>query len=189
MKKILSDFLPLLLFFITLKIYDIYVATAVAIAASIALILYLYISKKPIEAIHWINLSIIVVFGGATILLHDETFIKWKPTVLTWCFAGILLIGLLFKKNFIRSLMGKQISMPEHAWNKMAVAWISFFVIVGIANLYVAFWGGFTTDQWASFKVFGITILTFLFAISQSLWLGKYMTVIQNEKKSDEPKF
>ncbi|WDU48289.1 septation protein A [Taylorella equigenitalis] len=186
MKKILSDFLPLLLFFIALKIYDIYVATGVAIAASIALILYLYYTQKPVETIHWINLIIIVVFGGATILLHDETFIKWKPTVLTWCFASILLIGLLFKRNFLKTLMSKQISMPEQAWTKMTVGWILFFALVGIANLYVAFWGGFTTDQWASFKVFGITVLTLVFAVGQSLWLGKHMTVISEENKNHD---
>lgn len=182
MKKLIFDFFPLILFFIALKLGDIYLATWVAIATSVAQILWLTLTHKKIDPSTWLSLVIIVVFGGATIYLQDETFIKWKPTVLYWLFALILLVGkLLFKKNFIQQLMGSQLQMPETAWNKMNTSWALFFIIVGIINIYVAFSGHFTTEQWGTFKVFGMTLLLIVFAVGQSLWLSKYMQINQQK--------
>lgn len=174
MKKIFFDFFPLILFFIALKASDIYVATWVAIGASIFQIIWLTYRGKKIEVSAWLSLIIIVVFGGATIYLENEAFIKWKPTVLYWLFALILLGGkIIFKKNIIKKMMGSQIKMLDSAWAKMNLSWAFFFIAVGILNLYVAFSGHFTTEQWATFKVFGMTILLLVFAVLQSLWLHK----------------
>lgn len=176
MNKIIFDFLPLILFFIALKMGDIYLATKVAIAATVIQILWLKVRQKKIESSHWLNLIVIVLFGGLTIYLQDESFIKWKPTILYWAF-GIIISGalLLFKNNVIKRLMGTQITLPEAVWTKLAYSWSAFFVFMGILNLFVAFSGYFTTDQWATFKVFGLTVLLIVFVIGQSLMLAKYL--------------
>lgn len=176
MKKFLFDLFPLILFFLAFKFSDIFTATAVAIAAGIGQIIWLKARGKAIEAMHWINLTIIVVFGGATLLLHDDTFIKWKPTVLYWLFAGILLGGkLLFGRNLIQKVMGAQIALPGPVWNKLNLSWALFFIVSGALNLYVAFSGQFSEAQWVNFKVFGLMALMLVFVIAQSLWLGRYM--------------
>ncbi len=118
---------------------------------------------------------IIVVFGGATLLLHDENFIKWKPTVLYWVFSVALIVAnLVFKKNLIRGLMEKQISLPNNIWNNLNLAWSLFFLVLGFINLYVAF--NYSTDHWVDFKLFGTTALMFIFIIAQGLILNKYIT-------------
>jgi intracellular septation protein len=149
-------------------------ATAVAIIATLCQIGYLLARRRKVDAMLWISLAIITVFGGATIYFHDETFIKWKPTVLYWCFAAALLISQFFmKKNLIRVMMEKQMALPEPLWAKVGVAWIIFFLAMGLLNLYVAF--NYTTDQWVNFKMFGVMGLMFAFIIGQSLLLAKYI--------------
>lgn len=176
MKKFLFDLFPLILFFIAFKFADIYTATAVAIVAAVGQFIWLKLRKKAIEATHWINLSVIVLFGGATLFFHNDAFIKWKPTVLYWLFAAILLIGKwVFKRNLIQKIMGTQITMPEHVWDKLSLSWGAFFIASGALNLYVAFSGQYTESQWVNFKVFGLMGLLLLFVIAQSIWLGKYM--------------
>lgn len=172
--KFLFDFFPILLFFIAYKFGGIYVATGVAIAASFVQIGWVMVRGKKVEPMMWISLAIIVVFGGATLLLHNETFIKWKPTVLYWLFAAVLLGGSwLFNKNFIRSMMAKQISLPEPVWNKLNLSWAGFFIVMGATNLYVAY--SFSTDIWVDFKLFGSTAMMLVFVIAQSLILAKHM--------------
>jgi intracellular septation protein len=176
MKKFLFDLFPLILFFIAFRFSDIFTATAVAIAAGVAQFAWLKLTRKAIEATHWINLTVIVVFGGATLFFQNDVFIKWKPTVLYWLFACILLGGKwFFRRNLMQRLMGSQISMPVSAWNKLNYSWAIFFFISGFLNLYVAFSGYFTESQWVNFKVFGLMALLLVFVIAQSIWLGKHM--------------
>lgn len=176
MKKFLFDLFPLILFFIAYRFADIYAATAVAIAASVAQFIWLRATGKQIEATHWINLSVIVIFGGATLWLQSDVFIKWKPTVLYWLFGGALLGGrLLFGRNLMQRLLGKQIELPAPAWEKLNLSWALFFLAAGAINLYVAFSGHFTESQWVNFKVFGLMGLLLVFVIGQSLWLGRHM--------------
>lgn len=176
MKKLLFDLFPLVLFFAAFRFYDIYTATAVAIVASVAQFIWLKVSGKVIEATHWINLTVIVVFGGATLFFHNDAFIKWKPTVLYWLFASILVGSrLLLGKNLMQKLMGAQISLPAPIWDKLNLAWAGFFALSGALNLYVAFSGHFTESQWVNFKVFGLMALLLLFVVLQSLWLGRYI--------------
>ena len=172
--KFLFDFFPILLFFIAYKFGGIYVATGVAIAASFVQIGWVMARGKKVEPMMWISLAIIVVFGGATLLLHNETFIKWKPTVLYWLFAAVLLGGSwLFNKNVMRSMMAKQISLPDPVWNKLNLSWAVFFIVMGATNLYVAY--SFSTDIWVDFKLFGSTAMMLVFVIAQSLILAKHM--------------
>lgn len=176
MKKFLFDLFPLILFFIAFKMADIFTATAVAIAAGILQFVWLKLRGKTIETMHWINLGVIIVFGGATLLFQNDAFIKWKPTVLYWVFAGALLGGkLFFKRNLMQKLMGGQIDMPAVAWDKLNLSWAGFFVVCGALNLYVAFSGQFTEAQWVNFKVFGLMVLMVIFVIGQSVWLSRYM--------------
>src|SRR5690606_4562431 len=169
MKKFLFDLFPLLLFFAAFKFADIFVATGVAMAAAVAQFVWLKARGKVIEATHWINLTVIVVFGGATLLFHNDVFIKWKPTVLYWLFGGILLGSrLLFGRNLMRKLMDGKVHMPSAAWDKLNLSWAGFFLVSGALNLYVAFSGHYTEAQWVNFKVFGLMILLVLFVIVQS---------------------
>ena len=182
MKKFLFDLFPLILFFIAYRFADIYTATAVAIAASVAQFIWLRATGKRIEMTHWSNLSVIVIFGGATLWLHSDVFIKWKPTVLYWLFGGALLgARLLFGRNLMRKLLGAQIELSDTAWDKLNLSWALFFLAAGAVNLYVAFSGHFTESQWVNFKVFGLMGLLLVFVIGQSLWLGKHI------QHSDQP--
>jgi len=178
--KFLFDLFPVILFFIAFKLQGIYVATAVAIGASFAQIGWLWLRGRKIDAMLWVSLAIIVVFGSATLLLRDETFIKWKPTVLYWIFASVLSgSALFFRKNLIRAMLGEQIRLPDPAWSKLNFSWVGFFACMGFLNLYVAF--NFPTDTWVNFKLFGGMGLMLAFVIGQGLFLAKY--VEQNESK------
>lgn len=173
--KFLFDLFPVILFFVVYKISGIYAATATAIVATIIQIGWAKYRHGKVDGALIASGVVIIVFGGATLLLHDENFIKWKPTVLYWLFAvGLLVANAVFKKNLIRSLMDKQISMPDVIWDKLNLAWALFFTGLGCLNLYVAF--NFSTDIWVDFKLFGTMGLMLLFVIGQTLLLSKYMT-------------
>jgi intracellular septation protein len=122
----------------------------------------------------WASLAIIVVFGGATLALQDETFIKWKPTVLYWL-LGVMLGGaaLLFRRNLIRSMLSEQVSLPEPIWNRLNWSWVGFFAFMGALNLYVAY--NFSTDLWVNFKVFGGMGLMLAFIIGQAFVLARHV--------------
>ena len=172
--KILLDFFPIILFFVAFKLGGIYVATAVAIAATVGQIAYLRFKHGKVEPMQWLSLGVIVLFGGATLLAHSETFIKWKPTVLYWLMGGALLVGqLFFRKNFIKSLMGAQMQLPDTIWGHLNWAWASFFASMGVLNLWVAY--NFDTDTWVNFKLFGGMGLMFAFVIAQGLYLARHI--------------
>jgi len=172
--KLLVDFFPIALFFAAFKLWDIYTATAVAIVATIAQITYLRLRHGKVQPMQWLSLGVIVLFGGATLLAHSETFIKWKPTVLYWLMGGALLLGqLVWRKNFIQSLMGEQLTLPAPVWLRLNWAWSGFFAVMGILNLWVAY--TFDTATWVNFKLFGGMGLMIAFAIGQSVYLVRYI--------------
>jgi intracellular septation protein len=159
---------------VTLTQAPILLATAIAIIATIVQIGYLLSRRRKVDGTLWLSFAIIVFFGGATIYFHNETFIKWKPTVLYWCFAAALLFSQIFlKKNLIRTMMEKQMSLPDGIWRRVNLSWVAFFMTMGLLNLYVAF--NFSTATWVNFKLFGGMGLMFAFIIAQSLVLSKYM--------------
>ena len=171
--QILADYFPLLLFFAAFKLWGIYVATAVAIVASVVQIAYFRWRRGKVQTVHWLSLAIIATFGGATLLLHDETFIKWKPTVLYWLFAAILAIGRqIFRRNLIAALM-KGITLPDPVWARVTWMWVAFLLSMGAANLYVA--SHFSTDTWVNFKVWGAIGLFFLLAIATVASVARYL--------------
>jgi len=172
--KFLFDLIPVILFFVGFKLYGIFAATAIAIAATIAMIIYAKIRHGVVEKMLLINGAIIGVLGGVTLLLHDKTYIMWKPTVLYWLLAIVLLVAnIFFKKNFIQQMMGKMLDAPKPIWDKLNLAWVVFLVILGFVNLYVAF--NYSEDAWVNFKLFGVTSIMFIFIIAQTLLLKQYL--------------
>ncbi len=174
--KMMFDFFPVLLFFAAYKLYDIYVATAVLIAASAIQTFAHRLYHGRFENNHLITLVLVVLFGGATLMLHDETFIKWKPTVINWLFGAIFLISqFVGKKTVIERMLGGKVALPAPVWTRLNLAWSMFFVLMGALNLYVAF--SFDTDTWVNFKLFGLMGLTFVFIIGQSIYLMRHIDV------------
>ncbi len=171
--KLLFDLFPVILFFVAYKFQGIYLATGVAIAASVVQVGWVLARGRKVSNMQWMSLAIIVVFGGATLLLRDETFIKWKPTVLYWLAGGVFLGGLAFRTNLLKAAMSEGITMPDHAWTKLCAAWGVFFVFKGTLNLWVAY--TFDTDTWVNFKLFGGMGLMLLFVIAQAFWIARYL--------------
>jgi intracellular septation protein len=172
--KFLFDFFPVILFFVAFKVADIYWATAVAIAATVVQIGYVLARGRKVTGMQWASLVIIGVFGGATLLLRDETFIKWKPTVLYWL-AGVVFLGALaFRQNLVKAVMREGgLELPEPVWTKLAVAWGVFFIFKGSLNLWVAH--AFSTEAWVNFKLFGGMGLMLAFVLAQAMWISKYL--------------
>ncbi|MCX7891412.1 MAG: septation protein A [Burkholderiales bacterium] len=172
--KFLFDIFPVVLFFVAFKAWGIYVATAVAIAATFGQVAWLKLRRRPVDKMLWVSLGVVAIFGGATLALHDETFIKWKPTILYWLFGAALLVGdVVFRRNLIKAALGGEIRMPDAAWRKLNWSWIAFFAVMGVANLYVAF--NFATDTWVNFKLFGGVGLMLVFVLAQGFFLAKHI--------------
>jgi intracellular septation protein len=179
--KFLFDLLPVILFFVGFKLYGIFAATAIAIAATLLMIVYAKIRHGKIEKMLLINGAVISILGGITLLLHDKTYIMWKPTVLYWLLASVLLVSnLFFKKNFIQQMMGKMMQAPAAVWTKLNLTWVVFLIGLGFLNLYVAF--NYSEDAWVNFKLFGVTGMMFVFIILQTLALRKYLIEPVEEK-------
>ena len=171
--KFLFDLFPVALFFVAIQIWDIFVATAVAIAATFLQVGWLLVRRKKITPMLWASLVIVAVFGGLTLYLRDKTFILWKPTVLYWLFGVVLAGGAVLGRNLIRALLGGEMRLPDAVWARLNWAWVGFFAFMGAANLYVAF--NYSEKIWATFKLFGGMGLMFAFVIAQSLFLAKYL--------------
>ena len=205
MKKFLFDLFPVIIFFIAYKLGDanaeatrhllasvglpqptgvnekpgIYLATFIAIIASVLQIFWVKLRRQKVETMLWVSLAIIIVFGGATLWLHDESFIKWKPTVLYWLTAGAIFGAALFKRNLIRSLMAEQLELPDVIWSRLNLSWGAFFLIIGFVNLWVA--ANFSTSDWVNFKLFGIMGLMLIFMVAQGMLLSRYMDKEENQ--------
>jgi len=182
--KFLFDFFPIILFFIAFKIADIYVATGVAIAATFVQVGWLKLRGRRVEPMLWASLAIIAVFGGATLVLQDETFIKWKPTVLYWLFGAVLAGALVFRRNLIRVMLSEQVQLPDPVWSRLNLSWVGFFVFMGALNLYVAY--SYPTDLWVNFKLFGGMGLMLLFVLAQALVLSRFIEE-KDERRGENP--
>ena len=171
--KLLTDFLPIVLFFVAYQLYDIYVATAVAIATSILQVGYFWLFHKQLEKMHLVTLGLLVIFGGLTLLLRDPLFIKWKPTVVNWLFATVF-VGSQFigKKPLVARVMGHAVDLPDAIWGRLNISWGLFFLVSGALNLYVAF--NFSEAAWVNFKLFGMLALTVVFIILQSFYMARH---------------
>jgi intracellular septation protein len=201
--KLLFDFLPIILFFAAFKVADankeaaaafatshfgflvsggivgpgeapVLLATLVVIGATLAQVAFLAMRGKKIDLMLWISLALVVVMGGLTVWLHNETFIKWKPTLLYWVMASVFALApLLFGRNVLKLLLGEQLQLPDAVWKRLNLAWVTFFAVMGALNLWVAF--NFETATWVNFKLFGSIGLMFVFTIAQGLYLSRYL--------------
>lgn len=187
--KFLFDLFPVIAFFIAFKIPEdphqgVLLATAMAIVASLIQVAVFWLKNRRFETLHLATFALILVLGGATLLLQDERFIKWKPTAVNWLF-GTVLIGsqLIGKKNLVQRMLGGKIDLPGAVWNRLNLSWGLFFLSMGAANLYVAF--HFETETWVNFKVFGSMGLTLLFVLVQALYLVRH-TAPSGETKGHE---
>jgi intracellular septation protein len=153
-------------------------ATAVAILATCAQVGWVLARGRKVDKMLWISLGIIVVMGGATLWLRDPTFIKWKPTVLYWAFAAVLLgAEFLFARNLIRAMMERQITLPDAVWARLNLSWGAFFILMGALNLFVAY--NFSESTWVNFKLFGGMGLMLMFVLAQGLFLARF---VENEQ-------
>jgi intracellular septation protein len=179
--KLLFDIFPIIIFFICYKIYGIYTATAVAMFASVLQVALFRIREKRYEKMHLFSLALIMVLGGATLFFHNPSFIKLKPTGIYWlsalAFIGSNFIG---KKTLIQKMIDGNITLPQHIWNRLNLLWAIFFILMGIINLYVAYY--YDTNSWVNFKLFGGAGLTLMFVFLQSLYLTRHMI-----EKEDPP--
>ena len=201
--KILFDFLPIFLFFGTFKYAErnaegaaafatehfgflvsggtvgpkegpVLLATLVVIVATLAQIAFLLARRRKIDTMLWVSLILVTVLGGATVWFHNDTFIKWKPSVLYWAMGlGLVVSQVFFKKNLLQSMMGEQLVLPPAIWQRLNIAWVGFFACMGILNLYVAY--SYPTDTWVNFKLFGSMGLMLVFTLAQGVYLSRHM--------------
>ena len=195
--KLLIDFLPIVIFFVVYKLapelitalepwlsaesiatlndtQPIILATAVLIPATILQIAYTRWRTGNVETMHLITLALVVLLGGATVILQNKEFIMWKPTVVNWLFAVAFLGSQWFmEKPFLQRMMEQAIDMPSNSWKKLNYAWVCFFILSGITNIIVAY--NFSENTWVNFKLFGMLGLTILFIVGQSFFLYRYM--------------
>lgn len=201
--KLLFDFLPIVLFFVTFKYTEgqrdwaaefasnhfgflvsggvvgpseapVLLATLVVMGATALQIMFLLARGKKVDLMLWVTLGIVVTLGGATVWFHSKTFIMWKPSVLHWFMALSLLVShLVFGKNLIKAMMGKQIELPDAIWQRLNAAWIAFFGVMGALNLYVAY--NFSDAVWVNFKLFGFVGLMVLFVVAQGIYLNRHI--------------
>src|SRR5450432_3478239 len=201
--KFFFDFLPIILFFGVFKIADanaagaaqyatqhlgfavsggivgvdeapVLLATVVVIVATLLQITLLLLARRKVDTMLWVTFGLIGVLGGATIWFHDPTFIKWKPSALDWAMALALWASqAFFGKNLLQALVGEQLELPKPVWQRLNLAWIAFFVLMGVLNLYVAY--TYSTSTWATFKVFGLTGLMLVFMVVQGLYISRFV--------------
>ena len=171
--KTFLDFFPILLFVGAYKFYDIYVGTAVLMGATVLQMAVIYGMDRKLQVMHQITLVLILGFGAMTLALHDDRFIKWKPTVL-YTVMGIALAVAVWglKKNFLKLLLGSQLELPDSIWHKLNVAWIVYTLFMAALNAYVVLY--FSTETWVNFKLWGY-VFPIVFIVGQGLYIARYL--------------
>ncbi|MFG0772796.1 septation protein A [Vibrio plantisponsor] len=180
--KQLIEFIPLIIFFALFKLYDIYVATAALIAATAIQVAISYFVYKKVEKMQLITFAVVAIFGGMTIFLHDDNFIKWKVTIVYTVFALGLTISHLMGKSAIKGMLGKEITLPDSVWAKVNWAWVAFFTICAVVNIYIAY--QLPLDVWVNFKVFGLLIATFVYTLLTGVYIYKHLP--KDQKNSNQ---
>ena len=171
--RFLIDFFPILLFFGAYKLHDIYVGTAVLMAATVLQSVIIYALDRKLQTMQKATLALVLVFGALTLGLHDERFIKWKPTVLYAGMALGLAVALWgWQKNLLQLLLGSQLRLPARVWGRLTVAWIAYFVFMAASNAYVALF--YSTEAWMDFKLWGY-IFPVLFIVGQGLYVAPHL--------------
>ncbi len=208
--KILLDFLPIVLFFLTFnqaekrpdeaaalatdwfgfmvsggavgaKEAPVLLATVVVILATVLQVLYLKLRGQKVDTMLWVSLGLVTVMGGATIYFHSETFIKWKPSVLYWVMAAAFWLSpILSGRNLLKMMMGEQVELPGFVWRNLNLAWIGFFSLMGVLNLWIAY--SYDTSTWVTFKSFGGMGLMLVFMVAQGIYMSRHMKPAEGHK-------
>jgi intracellular septation protein len=201
--KVFFDFLPLVLFFAAYKVSELHsdaaaafaskyfgvlvsggvvsakdapvlLASLVVVAATLLMVVYMKLRRQHVDKLLWANVIIVTVLGAATIWFHNETFIKWKPTLIYFVMGGAFGLSETFTgTNLLQSLLGKEVTLPREIWRRLALLWCLFFVGMGLLNLYIAY--HFSTDTWVNFKLFGSLGLMLVFTVLQGLYIGRHL--------------
>ena len=183
--KLLLDFFPILLFFGAYKMADIYTATAVLMGATVLQTAIIYKMDGKLQTMHKITLVLVLGFGALTLSLHDERFIKWKPTVLYGSMALVLAVALWgWGKNFLQMLLGSQLQLPKPVWNKLTVAWVGYFAFMAAINAYVA--ANFSTEEWVNFKLWGY-VFPLVFIVGQGIYIARYLSATEETAATKPP--
>ncbi|WP_394130091.1 septation protein A [Shewanella maritima] len=182
--KQLLDFLPLIIFFAIYKFYDIYTATGALMAATAVQMILTYAIYKQIEKMHLITFGMVTFFGALTLFFHDDAFIKWKVTIVYAFFAVGLGVSQVMGKSLLKSMLGKEMVVEDKVWATVTWYWVSFFVICGIVNIYIAF--SLPLETWVNFKVFGLTALTLVNTVLTVVYLFKHLPPEALEQKQQD---
>ncbi len=178
--RILLDFLPIALFFAAFKLYDIYIGTAVLMAATTLQMAVVYALDRKLQGMQKATLGLILVFGALTLSLHDDRFIKWKPTVLYAAMAIALGVALwVMRKNFLKMLLGSQLELPDRVWHRLNIVWVAYAAFMALINAYVVLY--YSTEAWVNFKLWGYAF-PLIFLIGQGLYIAPHL------KGDDAPK-
>ena len=178
--KILIDFFPILFFFGAYKVYDIYVGTAVLMGATVLQMALIYGIDRKLQAMHKITLTLILLFGTLTLALHDDRFIKWKPTVLYAAMSIGLAIAIWgMRKNFLKLLLGSQLELPDPIWHKLNVAWVVYTAFMAAVNTYVVL--NFSTEAWVTFKLWGYAF-PLVFLLGQGIYIAPHIQTDEDDK-------
>jgi intracellular septation protein len=186
--KLLFDFFPIIAFFVTFKFFDdphqgILAATGVVIAATCIQVATTWLRHRKVENMHLVTLVLVVVLGSVTLILDDEIFIKWKPTVVNWLFAVAFIVSqFIGERPLIQRMLGSKVDLSAAIWARLNFAWVVFFTIVGFINLYVIY--NYDTETWVNFKLFGMMGLTIAFVIAQAFYMMRHTA---DNEQADEP--
>lgn len=171
--KILIDFFPILLFFGAYKMYGIYVGTGVLMAATCVQIALVYATERKVSAMHKITLGLVLTFGALTLILQNDSFIKWKPTVLYAAMAIALAVAQWgFRKNVLQTLLGHQLELPTAVWNRLTVIWVAYNAFMSAVNAFVVL--NYSTEEWVNFKLWGY-IFPLIFIIGQGIYIAPHL--------------
>ncbi len=171
--QLFLDLLPVVAFFIAYKLTNIFVATAVLIVGVLAQTLFSWVRHRKVSPMLLTSAILVLVFGGLTLIVHDATFIKWKPTIVDWLFAGAFLVSHFWRgPTIVQRMMGEHVQLAPEIWKRLNLMWVAFFAFCGGLNLYVAF--TYSMDIWVDFKLFGLFGLTLVFALLQGMWIARH---------------
>ena len=180
--KIALDLFPILIFFAAYKYASIYEATAVLMAATVVQSLLMYRIDGKLATLQKVTLVLILVFGTLTLVLHDDRFIKFKPTLLYSGMAlGLLVSQFVFKKNFLKTMLGSQVNLPDAKWQTLSGAWIAYCIFMASLNAYVAH--NYSTEDWVNFKIWGY-VFPLIFIVGTGFYIAK--NVPPSETSSDD---
>ncbi|WP_028025199.1 septation protein A [Enterovibrio calviensis] len=171
--KQLLDFIPLIIFFALYKMYDIYTATGALIVATIIQVILTWVLYKKVEKMQIVTAALVAVFGGMTLFFHDDNFIKWKVTIVYMLFSIGLIVSQIMGKPLIKGMLGKEITLPEAVWRNINNAWVAFFAVLAVLNVYIAY--TLPLDVWVNFKVFGLMAITLAYTMATGVYIYKHL--------------